>query len=120
MLTLPPSVQIFLATEPVDMRMGHDGLFAIIRHVFCRSPFLGQLFVFYGRRKDRLKVFFFDRGGFVIFYKRLEKGRFCIPTPPRGATTIELDGVQLSLLLDGIDMTTVCRPILWTPTEAVA
>ena len=79
MLTLPPSVRIYLATEPVDLRRGHDGLFAIVRNQWRMDPFAGHLFAFVGRRGNRIKILFWDRGGFVIYYKRLERSRFRLP-----------------------------------------
>ncbi len=66
MLTLPPSVHIYLATEPIDLRRGHDGLFAIVRNQWRMDPFAGHLYAFVGRRGNRVKILFWDRGGFVI------------------------------------------------------
>jgi transposase len=114
-LTLPRSVRIFLATAPVDMRAGHDGLFAIVRNQWQLDPFAGYLFAFVGKRGDRLKCLFWDRGGFVLYYKRLERGKFRLPRVDQHAVSIELDAVELSMLLDGIDVGTVCRPRLWEP-----
>lgn len=93
-MILPASVQVWLATEPVDMRRGHDGLLALVRVLGIADPYSGHLFVFLGRRADRCKILFWDRGGFVVAYKRLERGRFRLPrsrpmpnrspsTPPR-------------------------------------
>ena len=87
MLTLPPSVKIWLAVEPVDMRKGFDGLTTIARDEWKRDPHSGHLFAFVGRRRDRIKILFWDHGGFVLYYKRLENGRFQIVgslfLPPR-------------------------------------
>jgi transposase len=118
-LTLPRSVRIVLAMEPVDMRRGHDGLCAIVRNHWRLDPFAGHLFVFLGKRGDRLKCLFWDRGGFVLYYKRLEQGRFKMPKVDPDATRIELDAVQLSMLLDGIDFSRVRRPTLWQPPNEV-
>jgi transposase len=117
MLTLPSSVRIVLATEPVDMRRGHDGLCAIVRNQWRLDPFAGHLFVFLGKRADRVKCLFWDRGGFVLYYKRLERCRFKLPKVEPGATRIDLDAVQLSMLLDGIDFGRVRRPELWQPPK---
>lgn len=117
MLTLPSSVRIVLATEPVDMRRGHDGLCAIVRNEWRLDPFAGHLFVFLGKRADRVKCLFWDRGGFVLYYKRLERCRFKLPKIEPGATRVELDAVQLSMLLDGIDFGRVRRPELWQPPK---
>lgn len=70
MLTLPRSVRIYVASSPVDMRMGHNGLFALVREQWKEDPFTGHLFVFFGRAHDRVKVLFWDRGGFVVYYNQ--------------------------------------------------
>ena len=86
-MILPASVQVWLATEPVDMRRGHDGLLALVHALGIADPYSGHLFVFLGRRADRCKILFWDRGGFVVAYKRLERGRFRLPSSrTRGAT----------------------------------
>jgi len=118
MLTLPPSVHIYLASEPVDLRRGHDGLYAIVRNQWQLDPFAGHLFVFVGCRGNRIKILFWDRGGFVIYYKRLEKGRFRLPRIREGATRVTLDATQLGMLLDGIDVEHVRRAKHWTPPTA--
>lgn len=115
MLTLPPSVQIYLATEPVDLRRGHDGLVALVRNQWRLDPFAGHLFVFVGRRGNRVKILFWDRGGFVLYYKRLERGHFVLPKLRAGATTVGLDATQLGMLLDGIAFEGVRRPARWSP-----
>lgn len=115
MLTLPRSVRIFLATQPVDMRRGHDGLFALVRNQWQLDPFAGHLFAFVGKRGDRVKLLFWDRGGFVVYYKRLERGKFRVPRVNAQTTSLELDALELSLLLDGIDVSSVRRPRLWEP-----
>jgi transposase len=102
MLSLPRSVRIYVASAPVDMRMGHDGLFALVREQWKKDPFTGHLFVFFGRAHDRVKVLFWDRGGFVVYYKRLENGRFRWPRPSGDDVHIEVDGTDLAMLLDGI------------------
>ncbi len=118
MLTLPSSVRVWLAAEPVDLRRGHDGLAAIVRQRWGDALFAGHLFVFLGRRLDRCKVLFWDRGGFVLVYKRLERGRFRLPKLDADAREIEMDGTALTMLLDGIDVSRVVRPSAWTPTRA--
>lgn len=115
MLTLPPSVRIYLATTSVDMRRGHDGLAAIVRNQWKLDLFGGHLFAFIGRRGDRCKILFFDRGGLVLYYKRLERGKFRLPTVASGATSVMLDGTELAMLLDGIDVGRVQRPARWAP-----
>jgi transposase len=115
-LTLPPSVRIYLASEPVDLRRGHDGLCAVVRNQWRMDPFAGHLFCFVSRRLNRIKILFWDgRGGFVVYYKRLERGRFCLPQIRAGASTVTLDAVQLGMLLGGIDVQRVRQPRHWTP-----
>jgi transposase len=119
-LTLPPSVRIYLASTPVDMRRGHDGLAAIVRNQWKLDLFGGHLFAFIGRRGDRCKVLFFDRGGLVLYYKRLERGKFRLPAMTPGATSVTLDATELAMLLDGIDVGRVQRPPRWAPPPALA
>lgn len=115
MLSLPRSVRIFLASQPVDMRKSIDGLMAIIRQQWSEDVFSGHLFVFASRRGDKAKILTWDRGGFVLYYKRLEQGRFRLPSIGAGAQSVELDSTQLSMLLDGIDYSHVRRPKPWVP-----
>jgi transposase len=114
-LTLPPSVRIYLAVEPVDLRRGHDGLSAIVRGQWVMDLFEGHLFVFLGRRRDRCKILFWDRGGLVLYYKRLERGRFRMPRISGDASSVEMDATELAMLLDGIDLRYVRRPLPWKP-----
>jgi transposase len=117
MLTLPPAVRIYMATEPVDLRRGHDGLSAMVRAQWGMDVFSGHLFVFLGRRRDRCKILFFDQGGLVVYYKRLERGRFPAPRMSADGQRVELDATELALLLGGIDVRTVRRPRLWAPSK---
>ena len=114
MLTLPRSVRIYLAAGGVDLRKSIDGLSALVaegRH----DVYSGHLYVFLGRRGEKVKILCFERGGFVLYYKRLEKGRFRLPTIAKDATEIELDAAELTMLLDGIDVKRVKRPAAWSP-----
>ena len=115
MLSLGPGVQIVLATEPIDLRRGHDGLVTLVRSMWKADPYSGTLFVFLGRRMDRVKVMFFSAGGFVVYYKRLEKGRFSMPRIPEGASQVVLDSASLTMLLDGVELRTVRRATMWQP-----
>lgn len=118
MLSLGPGAQIVLATSPVDLRRGHDGLITLVRSLWDLDPYAGTLFVFLGRRRDRVKILFFSAGGFVVYYKRLERGRFSMPRIAEGATQIELDSASLTMLLDGVDLRAVRRAPLWQPAKA--
>jgi transposase len=115
MLTLPPSVRVYLASSSIDMRQGHDGLMAIVRNTWMLDPYTGHIFAFVGRRGDRIKLLYFDRGGFVLIYKRLERGRFKLPAIEKDAQQIEIDGADLAMLLEGIDLARVRKPPRWTP-----
>ena len=117
MLTLPPSVRIYLAVEPIDLRRGHDGLSAVVRGHWRMDLFAGHLFVFLGRRRDRCKILFWDRGGLVLYYKRLEKGRFQMPRVTTDGLAVEMDATALAMLLDGIDVRYVRRPEPWQPKK---
>lgn len=115
MLTLPSSVRIYIAVDPVDLRRGHDGLSAIVQGQWGMDLFDGHLFVFFGRRRDRCKILFWDRGGLVLYYKRLERGRFPAPRVAADGRSVQVDATELAMLLDGIDVRSVRRPEHWKP-----
>ena len=114
MLGLPPSVRIYFATELVDMRNGIDGLRAVVEQVLKKSTDEGHLFVFVGKGRDKLKILFWDRNGYVVYFKRLERGRFQLPTIDEKRTKVEMEPTQLAMLLDGIDQNAK-RLARWTP-----
>jgi len=113
-LRLPSSVRIFLAAQPTDMRKGFDGLAALVK-AWGEDIYEGHLYVFVSRRGDRVKVLSWDRGGFVLWYKRLERGAFRMPALAGDEKTMELDSGQLSMLLDGVDLKRVQRQKVWEP-----
>lgn len=116
MLSPTAHVRIYIAVEPVDMRKGFDGLAAAVRQSLQRDPMSGELFVFLNRCRDRVKILYWDRSGWVIFYKRLERGTFKLPAQPQlGQRSIELDAAELSLLLEGIDLAGARRRERWVP-----
>jgi len=100
-LSLPPAVQIFVATDTVDLRRSFDGLAATVR-ALGEEPLSGHLYVFRNRRGDRVKILFWDRTGFCLWYKRLERGVFHFPVGASGC--VELEASELMLLLEGIDL----------------
>ncbi len=117
MLLLPRAVRIHLAAEPVDMRKSIDGLFVLVQRTLAADPYSGHLFVFISKRRDKVKVLAWDGGGFLLLYKRLEAGRFRMPPLGQDATCVQLDSTQLAMLLDGIDVSRVRRPLKWQPPE---
>ena len=110
MLLLPASVRIYLCLEPTDMRKGFDSLAGIVRERFGDDPLSGHLFLFTSKRADRLKILWWDRDGFVIWCKRLERGTFRVPADlrarsgdSRNGSRIELPRRELTMLLEGLD-----------------
>jgi transposase len=103
MIMLPSAVRIFLCTRPTDMRKSFDGLTGLVQECFGQDPLTGHLFLFINRRRDSIKILYFDRDGLAIWYKRLEAGSFEMPrtAEPDG---IELQPAQLAMILSGIDM----------------
>ena len=84
------------------------------------SPLCLRVYVFASRRRDRIKILTWSTGGFVVWYKRLERGRFPIPPGHGDEPTLALDASELSLLLDGIDFQKVHRPVRWAPQKKAA
>jgi transposase len=103
MLTLPPSVRVFLAAGATDMRRSIDGLSAMVRERLGLEPLSGHLFLFRNRRGDRIKILVWDRSGFWVLYKRLEQGTFSWPSEEQ-AEPLEMRGTDLMLLLSGVDV----------------
>jgi transposase len=101
MIGLPNGARVWLACGVTDLRNGFDGLAGLVQTKLAEEPFSGQLFVFRGRRGDRVKVLWWDGDGLCLFAKRLERGRFVWPRAPTG--TVHLSAAQLSMLLEGID-----------------
>jgi transposase len=106
-LRLPASVRIFVCLVAVDMRRSFDGLAAVAEQVVREDPLSGHLFVFHGKRGDRVKVLYWDRDGYALWYKRLEAGVFRFPLDAREAR--EITAADLALILEGIDVRSVKR-----------
>jgi transposase len=100
--TLPPSVKIYVALEATDLRRSVDGLSLLVRESLRLEPFSGHLFLFRNRRADRLKILVWDRSGFWVLYKRLERGTFAWPLG-EGVGPLEMKAVDLMLLLSGVE-----------------
>ena len=100
MLNIPPSISIFLYTEPTDMRKGFDGLSGMVREQFGSDPLDGSLYLFINRRRDRMKILHFDGTGFWLYYKLLEAGTFEVIASDESC--VEIDVTQLAMLLGGV------------------
>ena len=117
MLTLPRlgeldrqmTGHIYLCTAPTDMRKGFDTLAVLVREFLGHDPLSGHLFLFISRRKDRLKILYWDADGFVLWYKRLEQGTFRRPHGVTAAAGVELKASELAMLLEGIDLKSIKR-----------
>lgn len=102
---IPHGVEIFVGVEPIDLRWGFDRLSGIVTERMARPPRSGALFVFFGKRRDALKILFADSTGICLFYKRLDRGTFRLPpVHEAGAMSLTLDERALDDLLDGIDV----------------
>lgn len=118
MLSLPPTVRVYVATQAVDGRKGIDGLAALVRTGLGHDPLSGALYVFFSRRFDRARVLYFSHNGYWLLSKRLERGRFRVPWDPTetlGARRLE--SAQLQLILEGIDLRDARHRPRWTPVH---
>ena len=109
MLSLSPSIRIFVHVDPVDMRKQFNGLNAIVAHSLKQDIMTGDYFVFFNRLKQRCKILYWDRDGLVVWAKRLERGRFQIPPGREGELTVQVDGTTLVMILGGVDLKSVRR-----------
>jgi transposase len=107
MLSLSLPVEIYLAAVPADMRKSFDGLWGLAVEHLGRDPFAGGLFVFVNRRRDRMKLLYWDGDGIAVWAKRLEAGSFQLPRVAADAKSVTLSATELTLLLRGIDLTSV-------------
>jgi transposase len=109
------AVRIFVCTKPADMRKSFDGLSGMVQEFLGQDPLSGHLFLFFNKRRDRAKILFWDRDGLLIIYKRLEAGTFQNLDPTSrteqisGTAGLELSVTDLTLILNGIDLTTARR-----------
>ena len=101
--------RIYLCTAPTDMRKGFDTLAVLVREFLGQDPLSGHLFLFISRRRDRLKILYWDADGFALWYKRLEQGTFRSPRVNAEDASVELKASELAMLLEGIDLKSVKR-----------
>ena len=116
MLSLPPSVRVFVCTAPTDMRKSFDGLSALVQSVLEQDPFSGHLFAFRGRKANLIKIVFWDGNGLCLFTKRLDQGGFIWPQVDDHGGRVVLSSAQLSMLIEGIDWRAPER--VWRPQRA--
>jgi len=110
MIHLPASVRVYLCLTPCDMRKSFDSLQALVREYLELDAFAGHLFVFTSRRKDRVKILYWDRDGFAVWSKRLEEGTYAVPLGDGGGERRrEITARELGALLSGIDLSTAKR-----------
>ncbi len=107
MLSLASTLRIFLAVEPADMRKGFDGLSQLVRDRIAQDPLSGHLYVFPNKRRDRIKILYWDRDGLALWYKRLEKGTFRFPDARDGR--VEVTPAEMAAVLEGIDLSRARR-----------
>lgn len=115
MLSIPHNLRIYAALDPVDMRKSFDALHAIVETIIQQDPFSGHLFLFRNRRRDHLKIMWWDTDSFTIYYRRLERGVFQLPSDLKssrvdaGAKHITINADELLLLLRGIELASMKR-----------
>jgi transposase len=112
MFGLSAAVRVYLAKEPADMRKSFDGLFALTSGALGLDPLSGHLFVFVNKRRDRIKILYWDRDGLVVWAKRLERGTYRIPDA--AASRVEMTTADLAALLAGIDLNTARRRVRYS------
>jgi transposase len=109
MIHLPASVRVYLCLSPCDMRRSFDGLHALVRDHLQLDAFAGHLYLFANKRKDRVKILYWDRDGFAVWAKRLEAGSYVIPRGEPGSRRLEISIQELGALLSGIDLSSATR-----------
>ena len=120
MLTLPPAVRIYVATAPCDLRKQFAGLAALVVQGLQEDPRSGHLYVFRNQRGSHVRILFWDRSGYCLVSKRLEKGTFRVPWRAEevaGRAHVVLEAAELALLLEGIDLRGARRRARWSPDQ---
>jgi transposase len=109
MMHLPASVRVYLCSSACDMRKSFDGLHALVTQAMELDAFGGHLFVFANRRRDRIKILYWDRDGFAVWAKRLEEGTYAMPFGGSAEKRREITAAELGALLSGIDLSQAKR-----------
>lgn len=101
-MLMQPDVRVFIATAATDMRKSFDGLACLVKQALKKETFSGDLFVFFNRKRDRVKILYWDRNGYCVWAKRLEAGVYRLPKVK--GEVIPMRTNELNLLLEGIDL----------------
>jgi transposase len=110
MFTFPQTVQVYMAVDPTDMRKSFDSLAGATQNVMGQNPLSGHLFVFFNRERNRVKVLFWDKSGYCLYYKRLEQGTFHFPQYLSEDTKVLKVAISdFALILAGIDLYSAVR-----------
>jgi transposase len=117
-LSLSPAVKLWYCPDPVDMRLGFDGLFALVANRLKGDPLSGHLFIFRNRTANRLKVLYWGGHGLCLWCQRLEAGRYHFPEAALDKACLELTAGQFHMILDGIDLSRVRRFKRFSPISA--
>jgi len=112
-LTFDTSTKIYVCTRPADMRKSMDGLAELVRNDLEEEPLSGHLYIFRNRRGDRFKLIYWDRNGYAIWYKRLERGRFSFP--PEGPGKVAIGEAEFRFLVGGLSLERVWEARKKTP-----
>lgn len=112
MLALTSAHRYLLRLAPTDMRKGVDTLCGVVRDELGRDPLSGEVFVFIGVRRDRIKLLLYEHGGYVLWYKRLEKGTLELP---QGEGAVRMNWQQLVLMIEGVPLKQPLSRLRWEP-----
>ena len=104
-----PAQRYYLSREPADMRKSFDGLSGLVRQGMGRDPLSGEVFIFLNRRRTMIKILVWDRSGFVVWSKRLERGTFELPLRPQAGPSVALSWEELVMILEGVRLSSIRR-----------
>ncbi|MDO8283355.1 MAG: IS66 family insertion sequence element accessory protein TnpB [Thermodesulfovibrionia bacterium] len=120
MIGFTPSQRYYLSRQPADMRKSYDGLSGLVRQGLGRDPLSGEVFIFMNRRRTLVKLLVWDRSGFVLWSKRLERGTFELPRSTAVGASIILGWEELVLILEGVSLGSVRRRMRYSRVQAAA
>jgi len=109
MMGFTPAQRYYLSREPADMRKSFDGLSGLVRQGMGRDPLSGEVFIFLNRRRTMMKILVWDRSGFVVWSKRLERGTFELPLRLQAGSSVALSWEELVMILEGVRLSSVQR-----------